>query len=107
MVTYLWSHSLLEIELRSVPVCPPTTSLSNIQTNLLPSHLPPTVQHAQINNHKLEVFITEITVVGLNRKINAFIITHWEDKAGCGLVLVAGIYTQRLSLRSWVRRQKS
>jgi hypothetical protein len=53
----------------------------------------------QINNHKLEVFISGITVVELNRKIDAFISTHWEDKAGCGLVLVADICTQRLSLR--------
>lgn len=61
----------------------------------------------QINNHKPEVFISEITVVGLNRKIDAFISTHWEDKAGCRLVLVAGNCTQRLSLRREVRKGKS
>lgn len=59
----------------------------------------------QINNHKPEVFISEITVVGLNKKIDAFISTHWEDKAGCGLVLVADICRQRLSLRSKVRKR--
>lgn len=85
---------------RSVPTTYPHLAISR------PIFSPPTCLQLssmpQINNHKPEVFISEITVVGLNRKIDAFISTHWEDKAGCGLVLVADICTQRLSLSSRV-----
>lgn len=79
------SCSLLKTASRSIADFP--------SPNSLPIH-PPSPScppRGRFNNHKQEAFISEITVVVQNRKIDAFISTPREREAGCTGALAMGI----------------